>query len=310
MPFHSYADLQKCLYIMKQNFFKTYAAIFFMLLFWGSAYVGIRAGLKSYSPGCLALLRYLVASLCIAFIYLHARNFRRLSLFEISLAAISGIFSFTIYSIALNYGELTVTAGIAGFIISQIPVILTLLAAIFFREKIAWFGWLGTSISFLGIVLIAIGESEGAHFDIGVIWILIATFSGSFYALLQKKLLKTMHPIELTALSIWTGTAAMLFYLPNLLQEIPKASLTATLWVVYIGIFPAAIAYLLWTYILAQMPTTKAASYLYLVPLFATALGWLILNEIPHPLAIIGGFIALGGAILVNRGVKHSAEKT
>lgn len=283
--------------------FKAAIAVILMLVFWASAYVGIRAGLQAYSPGCLALFRYLIASVCMLFIYLRLPKFRKLQWKEFLLAAFSGILGFAIYNVCLNTGELTVNAGVASFIVSQMPVVLTVLAMIFLRERLSLRGWIGTIISFSGILLIASSQATGSMINGGVIYILVATVAGSVYALIQKPLLRTMHTIEFTGIAIWAGTLAMMVYLPDLIHELPKAPLTATLWVIYIGIFPAAIAYVLWGYVLSKMPTSKAASYLYLVPLITLVLGWLFLNEIPRPLAVAGGFLALIGAVLVKTGV-------
>lgn len=283
---------------------KATVVIIIMLTLWASAYVGIRAGLKGYSPGSLALFRYLVASFCMFFIYLRLPKFRLLQWRELLLSALAGILGFSIYNLALNTGELTVNAGIASFIASQMPVVITILAIIFLGERLSWRGWLGTLISFLGILLIALSQTKGGKLNTGVLFVLIATLSGGVYTLVQKPLLHSMHPIEFTAISIWAGTLALLFFLPSLIQEIPKAPLTATLWVVYLGIFPAAIAYLLWGYVIAKMPASRAASFLYLVPLITLILGWLFLNEIPKLLAIGGGLLALMGALLVKNGVR------
>lgn len=275
-----------------------------MIVLWGSAYVGIRAGLTDYSPGAMALLRYLVASLCMFFIYGRTLKFRKMKWADFFAIAILGILGFSIYNVTLNYGEITVTAGIASFIISQVPVLITLVSVVFFKERLAWFGWLGTCLCFVGIFLMAFGEGHGYHIDYGVLYILIATIAGCIYAILQKPLLKRVHPIEFTAYAIWCGTLVLLIYLPSLIEELPRASFSATAAVIYNGIFPAAIAYLLWSYLLTLIPATKAAAFLYIVPFVTLIIAVVILKEIPAPLAILGGAMALLGAILVHRGSK------
>lgn len=283
---------------------KTKASIWLAIILWASAYIGIRAGLQGYSPGSVALLRYLIGSVCMLFLYWRLPSYHRLSPKQWLNVIFLGICGFAIYNIALNYGELTVTAGIASFIISQLPVLSTLLAIWFYQERLTNWGWTGTFICILGLLLIAIAKETGQnHSLVGVGFIMIATVVGSIYSVGQKNLLKTLHPIEFTAYAMWAGTAAMLVYLPRLLHELPQAPLTATAWVIYIGIFPGAMAYLLWSYVIVKTPLAQAASYLYLVPLFATAMGWIILGEIAMPLAILGGLVALIGALIVQRNV-------
>src|SRR5665648_41883 len=47
--------------------FRIIMAIAFTLIFWASAFAGIRVGLKAYSPGNLVLFRFLTASIVLLF---------------------------------------------------------------------------------------------------------------------------------------------------------------------------------------------------------------------------------------------------
>ena len=277
---------------------KVYLAIATTTIFWASAFVGIRAGLESYSPGSLALLRYLVASICMLFLYLRVHHKHKPTLKEFIQLFILGVIGFGIYNITLNYGELTVPAGIASFIVSLIPVGIAVLALIFLREKMTLFAWIGLVISVIGIIIIAIGESEDTHFDFGVIFCIIAALTGAIYSAFQKPLLKKFNPIEINSIAIWSGTLVMMFYFPQMLHQIPHATFKATFAAVYMGIFPAAVAYVTWSYVLSHMPASQACRFLYLLPIVTIFMGWSFLGEIPASVSMIGGFIALAGAIV------------
>lgn len=275
-----------------------------MNIMWASAYVGIRVGLTGYSPGCLALLRFITASICMLFIYYRWGARKPITPRDLLSCALMGIAGFTVYHITLNTGEITVSASVASFIISQIPVLMTLLAVLFLGERLTIIGWLGTLISFAGIGLIAISEQSAMRLGVGLIYLVVTMLAGAIYAIFQKPLLKRIAPIDFTAYALWFGTAFLLGYLPQLLHELPKAPASATGAVIYLGIFPAAIAYILWSYALKNLPASKAGSYLYAIPPCTLLIGWLVLNEMPPLLAIVGGLAALGGSILVHRGVK------
>ena len=73
----------------------------------------------------------------------------------------------------------------------------------------------------------------------------------------------------------------------------------ATFAVIYLGIFPAAIAYVLWNYALARMPASLLSSFLYLSPVLASLIAWVWLGEVPALLTLVGGAIAILGVILV-----------
>lgn len=107
--------------------------------------------------------------------------------------------------------------------------------------------------------------------------------------------------VEATTYAIWGGTLFLAVHTPTLLIELPHASLASTLTVIYLGIFPAAIGYLSWSYVLKEMPAARAMSFLYFVPFLATLLGWLLLNEVPTLLSMVGAMFAIAGVWLVSQ---------
>lgn len=276
------------------------------ILFWASAYVGIRAGLKGYSPGSLALLRFLIASFCMLIVFYKNKVKQKLSYQQIGQTILLGIIGITVYHVFLNYGEITVQAGIACFIISQVPVLITIFAIFFLGERLKLNGWIGTAISIAGLIVIALNNKINAHFNIGIIYICVAAIASALYTVFQKSLLRNMHPLTFTSYMTWAGTACLLFFLPNLIKELPHAPIAATLSVVYIGIFPAAVANLLWSYALKQQHASKLGSTLYIAPLGTMLMGWIFLGEVPTILALSGGLLALFGAYLVSQGVRVS----
>ena len=270
------------------------------LFSWASAYIGIRIGLTQYSPGGFGLLRFIAASLTMLVIYLRLPHRNGLQWRDASSIFLLGVIGFALYSVTLNYGEITVQAAIAGFLIATIPIGMIILARIFLKEKPTLRGLMGIFISFTGIILISLGESEGVKFNFGVLYILCAVVAGSIYSTFQKSLLMRYHPIEFTAYTIWSGTLALAFYTPQLWHELPHASLKATLWGIYLGIFPAALGYLAWSYVIRYITIAKAASTLYIVPVISIFLGWFFINEMPNRISLLGGFVVLTGAIIVN----------
>jgi drug/metabolite transporter (DMT)-like permease len=211
-----------------------------------------------------------------------------------------GFLGITAYHVALAYGQVTVTAGAASLLIASGPIFTALLATAFLGERLKIWGWFGIVLSFIGVSLIALGEGKGMKFDPGAFLILLSAFCAGVYFVLQKPYLRKYSALELTAYSIWAGTLFMLFFLPGLTQAVGKAPMNATLAVIYLGVFPAALAYVTWTYVLSRFPASNAVSFLYLNPALAILVAWIWLGEIPTTLSLMGGVLAILGVVLVN----------
>jgi len=69
---------------------------------------------------------------------------------------------------------------------------------------------------------------------------------------------------------------------------------------VYLGIFPGALAYVAWSQALAHLPTSQAASLLYIIPVIALGIAWVWLGEVPMVLAVFGGGLVIAGVLIVN----------
>ncbi|MBX8466784.1 DMT family transporter, partial [Deinococcus sp. RIT780] len=121
-------------------------AILVTIVFWASAFAGIRAGLEVFTPGHVTLYRFLVASAALGVYALIARIPvpPLADLGRIAALSFSGI---TLYHVCLNYGEVSVPAGTASLIIAAGPVITALLATRFGGERLNALGWAGTLVS-------------------------------------------------------------------------------------------------------------------------------------------------------------------
>jgi drug/metabolite transporter (DMT)-like permease len=255
-------------------------------------------GADGYGPGELALLRFGTASTVLA-LYAAAKRMRLPERSELPLIGLTGFLGISVYHVALNFGEVTVQAGAASLLISAAPVFTALLSVAVLKERLTGTGWLGILLAFAGVALIALSGGRGLHFTPGALLILLAATVAAIYSILSKKLLRRHAALEFTCYSIWAGTLPLLVFLPGLLRRLPVAAPPATFAVIYLGIFPAAIAYVLWNYALARMPASLLSSFLYLSPVLASLIAWVWLGEVPALLTLVGGAIAILGVILV-----------
>ena len=283
-------------------------AIAGVLLLWASAFAGIRAGMRitpagyigtdGYGPGELALLRFGTASAALA-LYGLATRMRLPARADLPGIGLAGLLGISVYHVALNFGEVTVQAGAASLLISAAPVFTALLSALFLQERLTRLGWGGILLAFAGVALIALSGGGGLHFTPGALLILLSAVVAAAFNILSKKGLRRYVALEFTSYAIWAGTLPLIIFLPGLIRQVRVAAPPATIAVVYLGIFPAAIAYVLWNYALARMPASLLSSFLYLSPVIASLIAWLWLGEVPALLTVLGGAIAILGVILV-----------
>jgi drug/metabolite transporter (DMT)-like permease len=269
------------------------------VVLWASVFSAIRTGLMSFSPGTLALFRFCVASLVIL-VWSRVTPFRSPSLREVPRLSLLGFLGVTAFSVLLGYGERTVLAGAAGLLVNTSPLWTTCFAVTFLKEPPAKVTLLGSLMGVVGVILIVLGRGPAISATAGAVYILMAALCQAAFWTLQKTLLKSYRPVECTAYAIWFGTLFLGIFSAQLLQEIQHATLASIWSAVYIGIFPGAVPYVAWGYVMARMPASKSVVFLYVVPFFSLLVAWRWLGEVPAPLAIAGGAFVIGGAVIAN----------
>lgn len=267
---------------------------------WASAFAAIRVGLRGLGAVELSVLRLLVASLALALAapFLGVRLPRRGDLGRI---AVAGLLGHALYQLLLNSGEVRVSAGTASVFVATAPVFTALLATLRLGERLTPTGWAGILVAFAGVCVVGLAEGDGLRFEPAALLVLGAAAASAGYIVTQKPLLGRYRSFEATAYATWAGTLLTLPLVTGLPRALGEAPTPSVLAVVYLGLGPSALGFLTWSIALARVDASVLAPTLYLIPPLATLVAWVWLGEVPAPLAIVGGLVALAGVAVSAR---------
>jgi drug/metabolite transporter (DMT)-like permease len=269
------------------------------VVFWASAFVGIRAAALDLTPGALALGRLIVGSIALGLIVAVRRPAWPARRDLLAIVAI-GVLWFGIYFLALNAAEREVDAGTAAMLVNVAPILIAILSGIFLGEGFPPRLLIGCVIAFAGVVVISLatsGQQPGGATLLGIGLCFVSAAVYSVAVTIQKPLLRRVNGQMVTWLACTVGVIVAVPFLPELVEGLQSAPASTLGWVAYLGIFPTAIAFSTWAYALSHTAAGRLGSLTYLAPAIAIVIGWLVLGEAPAPAAFVGGAIAIAGVV-------------
>jgi drug/metabolite transporter (DMT)-like permease len=277
------------------------AAVATTLVLWASAFVGIRHLGESVPPGSLSLARLLVMVLALL-VLMKGRVSRLPTRREWPLIVAGGATWFGIYNLALNEAERRIDAATAALLVQIGPILVALLATFFLGERLTRWLVIGLAVGFSGVVLIGLATSDGDNGDVvGVLLGVLAAVTFAVGVLTQKKLLPTIRPLELTFWYAVVGAVVCLPWSGELVTTMGDASPDTLWWILYLGVFPSAVAFTTWAFALSHADAGKFAQSTFLVPFITALMAWLLLDEVPPLLSFVGGALCISGVLLARR---------
>ena len=302
----------------------TYLAAVTAMLLWASAFPATRYVLQFYTPVTIMLLRFTAASITLIIIGI-IRKMRVPGLRDMPLFIASGISGVILYSYLFTTGSVTVVSGISSFIISTSPVFTLILSRIFLKEKVKLICWIGVAVSFIGLAAVTLTQITEFTFNLGVFLLICAAVSSGIYTIVIRKISLTSPDtketpgnqkapytaLEATTYTILIGTISMVFFIPDVIREIPDSNLTVNLLVILMGVFPSGLAYLAWSYALATADKLAHITvFTYLIPFISALIAYFWLHETLTVYALIGGVIIIAGMLMTNFTAFRKSGKT
>ena len=248
---------------------------------WGLAFVAIRVLDTELSFVNLTLLRWFVASAGYLVLFPFLGKPRTpLSRVDVPRLLLIGFFNVAGYHLSLNYAEISVSAGLAGLLITLGPVFSALLAVTLLKERIGRRLILAIVLAVSGAAVLSAGDLSGGSSIYGPLGVVMAALSYALFAVLAKPL---VHKYGALPVAIWAGLVGTAMILPLLSASFitEVSSLPASGWeaLLYLSILSTVTGYSLFYTLVEKGGVSRVMIQLYLAPVFSVVGGMLLLGE-------------------------------
>src|SRR5713226_7380139 len=290
------------------SFGSTDLLLLLMTLIWGSNFTAIKYSLEDLLPLSFNALRFTIASSVMLIVALRSRGGSKVAAGDGWRLFGLGLLGNTFYQSLFITGMAHTRAGNAALILATTPLFTAVLGRIRKHEYLTARGVAGLLLAFAGIVLIVLsgrGQVSIGETVLGDCLLLASTVCWSLYTVGSKQLVHKYGSMKATTIMMTSGTPLLLLVCaPSLLkQDWSRVRPIAWAGVVYSGLFAIALAYLIWSYGVRRIGSTRTAIYSNITPIVALAVAWLALGETPTLGQLAGAVVIFAGIYLVRHGM-------
>lgn len=285
-----------------------YSEALFAVIVWGASFIATKVALNDISPITVVWLRFLIGTVILGATVALQKQFRLPGKTDWAYFALLGFLGITFHQWLQSNGLQTSEAGTTAWIVSTTPVFMALLGWFLLKEKPGWIKTSGILIAFLG-VLVVVSKGRFDSISIGKfgapgdVLILISAVNWAVFSAVSRRGLKT-HPASLMMFYVmssgWLFTTILLLTTTSF-AEIGNLTVNGWMGIAFLGVFCSSLAYIAWYDALKALTTAEAGAFLYIEPLVAVVVAFLVLGEVITPASLLGGAVILFGVWLVNR---------
>lgn len=285
-----------------------YIEVTFAVIVWGASFIATKISLRDLSPVTVVWLRFLIG---VVILGVAARLRNQVSLprkQEWPYLALLGFLGITFHQWLQSTALLTVQASTTAWVVATTPVFIAILSWLFLHEKLDWLQVSGIIFAAFGVLLVVSKGSikdilSGTYGTTGDILIVISALNWAIFSILSSRGLKKYQPTQMMFFVMLIGwlLTSILFFTGRGFSDIPHITWTSFAGICFLGIFCSGLAYIAWYDGLQALPATQIGAFLYIEPLVAVIVAWVILAERIILMTLIGGVIILLGVRLVQR---------
>ncbi|WP_129113659.1 DMT family transporter [Halegenticoccus tardaugens] len=286
-------------------------------LTFGTAFVGIKAGLVDLPPVLFAAIRYDIgAAVLLAYVYRRGGYWRPHTRNDVIAVAIAGVFLSGLNATLLFSGQQYLTTGTAAVIFSLVPVLAPLFAlALLPEERVDLVGMVGILLGVVGVAII-VGlnslSTTGEETALGVALVGGAAVAAAFGSVLLRRTDRSIPGLGMTAWALVLA-AGLVHGLSLLMGESPTdvtPTLRALVAVLWVGLPATALAFPAYYGLIDRAGPVRANLISYSVPLVATGVGTVVLGE-AIPIRTVLGFavIVVGFGLVERRNLEYEVRR-
>ena len=276
-------------------------SLIFAMFIWASSFIALKAAMEDLGPFTVIFLRMLIASLC--FVYF-IKSFLKydFSKKDIKFILLLALFEPCLYFIFESKALQLTSASQAGMITSLMPIITAMAAGYFLKEIITKQLIFGSLIAMSGAIWLSLQGTTSISSPnplLGNFLEFLAMVCGAGYTITARYLSDKYSALFITAIQAFIGA---IFFAPLFLYEyftIPlNITMNSFLWVLYLGVVVTLAGYGLYNYALTKITASKAAVFVYLIPVFTLILAYFVLNEKLSIIEFIACLVILVGVFI------------
>lgn len=279
---------------------KAYAWLTFCVLVWGSNFVFGKMLVEDFSPAMLTMLRLLFIVIFLIGLSSYKKHFKRVNKSNLLSIVFLGIIGVYINQWSFFVGLQTADPTTSALILATTPILTSILAAVFLKEKLTIRMLIGSIVAVIGIFFVVTkGSLSSLHIDRGLFWIVITMITFAIMIIMTRLLSHKVDPLTITFYSNVVGLVVAIPF-AFLLDAPIKVSPRISDWSFLIGtaVVVHGIATLIWNNYIRHVDASKASILSNLEPFVAMLMGFILLYKPITSVEILGSVFIVGGVVL------------
>lgn len=292
---------------------RTYGSVVLSMIFWSFSFIWFKIANKTFHPIAIVFIRLVIsAAILSTYLYITGR-FIKIKREDRKLFFLLAFFEPFLYFLGESHGLTFVSATVGSVLISTIPVVATLGAWIFFRERLKIINYVGIIISFIGILIFIINRNGTLSFNIkGLILLLFAVFSAVGYNLTLSRLVGNYNPVFIV--NVQNVIGSMLFMPLFFTFELNRFLSTSFSFkdifpIIELAVFASCGAFILFAFAMRNLGISRANVFTNCIPIFTAFFSFIILGESLTFQNIAGMLIVIAGLFMSQlNGIKKNID--